>query len=77
MEKKKRDKPGKPVTHPPVRVWETGDVFETYTEAAESTGCSRWGVMRTCEGVQQHSHGFHFVYDWESEGGLDWLLANG
>ena len=33
--------------------------------------------MRTCEGVQKHSHGFHFVYDWESDAGLEWLLNNG
>lgn len=58
----KRPRPGKPPTHPKVLVWETGEVFDTFTEAGDSVGCTRWGVMRCCEGVQDHSHGFHFMY---------------
>ena len=68
---KKRLKPGKPPVHPPVTVWETGETFETFTEAGDSVGCTRWGVMRCCEGVQDHSHGFHFYYEPDADG-FDW-----
>lgn len=47
-----RSRPGKPPDHPPVKVWETGQIFETYSEAGESVGCTRWGVMRCCKGVR-------------------------
>lgn len=59
MEKKK---PGRPVSHPPVLVVETGMIFPTFTEAAESIGGSRWGVMRCCERVQKNHHGKKFRY---------------
>lgn len=58
-EAKKR---GRPVNHPPVLVRETGLVFPTFTEAAMSVGCTRWGVMRCCERVQKDTHGYHFNY---------------
>ena len=67
-----RSRAGKPPDHPPVKVWETGQIFETYSEAGESVGCTRWGVMRCCKGVQDNSHGFHFLYDPDAEGFEDW-----
>lgn len=60
------NKRGRPVTHPEIVHEETGKVFTTYTEAAESIGGSRHGVRRCCEGTQKHHHGNHF-HHW----GLD------
>ena len=67
----KRDRPGRPPDHPPVCVFETGETYETYLEAAESVGCSRWGVMRCCKGVQAATRGFHFYFDMDASS--DWI----
>ncbi len=61
-QRQKRPGPGRPPEHEPVVVWETGNVYETYTEAAQATGCSRWGVMRCCTGMQSDTHGYHFCF---------------
>lgn len=55
-------KRGKPVTHPPILCVETGKVYDTYTEAAKDIGGSRFGVMKTLNWGQRHTHGFHFKY---------------
>jgi hypothetical protein len=55
-------KPGRPVTHPPVKNIETGEVYETYTDAAKAVGGDRHGVRRVSEGTQTHHHGFHFEF---------------
>lgn len=68
---KKRNRPGKPPMHPPVTCHETGKTFPTYTEAADDVGCTRWGVMRCCTGLQQNSHNYHFYFDPSAEG--DWI----
>jgi hypothetical protein len=56
------DKPGKPVTHKPVMHVETGKIFKTYSEAAESVNGNRWGVRYTAMGIQHTHMGQHFVY---------------
>lgn len=68
--KEKKAKPGKPIMHAPVTCHETGKTFATYTEAAADVGCTRWGVMRCCTGLQPHSHGYHFYFDKTDN--LDW-----
>lgn len=55
-------KPGKPVNHAPVILLETGEVFDTFTEAAKAIGGSRQGVRRVANGTQSHHKGRHFVY---------------
>lgn len=67
----KRNRPGKPPMHPPVTCHETGKTFATYTEAAADVGCTRFGVMRCCIGLQQNSHNYHFYFDPSAEG--DWI----
>lgn len=59
MEKRR---PGKPVVHPNVLWMETGEVFKTYTEAAEAVGGSRFGVMRVCNGRYKTHQGQHFMH---------------
>lgn len=56
------DKPGKPVTHKPVRHIETGEIYKTYSEAAKAVGGNRWGVRYTAMGVQSVHKGQHFEY---------------
>ena len=53
---------GKPVTHPPVRHIETGNVYDTYIEAAKAVGGNRWGVRYTAIGIQRSHKGQHFEY---------------
>lgn len=62
-------KPGKPVTHPPVRNCETGETFETYTEAGEAVNGDRHGVRRCAEGTQRHHHDYHFEFVQEGDDG--------
>ena len=57
-----RDKPGKPPAHYPVMNLETGDIFETYTEAALAIGGDRTNVKRVAYGVQSHHRGYHFIF---------------
>lgn len=59
---KKYDKPGKPVTHPPVVHVETGNVYDTYTDAAKAIGGNRWGVCYTAMHIQKAHQGQHFEY---------------
>lgn len=60
----------KACTHPPIYCAETGKIYWSYVAAAEDTGCSRWGVRRVCEGVQEETRGFHFWYDDQFAEGL-------
>lgn len=62
MRKKLYDQPGKPVTHLPVMHVETGNVYQTYTEAANAIGGNRWGVRYTAMHIQRNHKGQHFVY---------------
>ena len=55
-------KPGKPPTHLAVRCKETGDIFETYTDAAKAIGGDRTNVKRVACGVQSHHKGYHFEF---------------
>ena len=55
-------KRGKPVTHPRIRCIETGETYDTYKDAGEAIGGSRFGVRKVCEGTQSHHHGRH--YEW-------------
>lgn len=55
-------KPGRPPTHLAVRNVETGDIFETYTEAAKAIGGDRTNVKRVAYGVQSHHKGYHFEF---------------
>ena len=52
--------PGKPPAHPPVVVVETGEIFDTFKEAAEAIGGDRSNVRRVAYGVQSHHKGYHF-----------------
>ena len=55
-------RPGKPVNHPPVIVKETGEEYDTYTEAAEAIGGDRFGVRKCAEGTQAHNNGYHIEF---------------
>lgn len=55
-------KPGKPLQHPPVLNVETGDIFETYTEAAKSINGDRTNVRRVALGTQSQHKGYHFIF---------------
>lgn len=62
--KKKR---GKPIRHPKILDLTTQTIYNTYTEAANAVGGSRYGVMRCCEGLQTHHKGHIFVYYVENK----------
>lgn len=64
MEKRKR---GKPIRHPKIVDLTTSTVYDTYTEAAEAVGGSRFGVMRCCEDLQRYHKGHVFVFYVESK----------
>lgn len=55
-------KPGRPVTHPPVKCLDTGFVTKTYTEMAKHVGGDRVNIMRCCTGLQKKHHGFRFEH---------------
>lgn len=55
-------KRGKPVTHPKILRTDTGEIFETYTEAGDSVGGSRYGVMKCCYRIQRSHKGKKFVF---------------
>ena len=64
MEKRKR---GKPIKHPKILDLTTQTIYNTYTEAANAVGGSRFGVMRCCEGLQEHHRGHIFVFYYKTE----------
>lgn len=55
-------RPGKPPDHPKVRNIETGEIFDTYTEAAKAIGGDRSNVKRVAYGIQSHHRGYHFEF---------------
>lgn len=59
---KSKRKPGRPVTHPPVKCLDDGYVTKTYTEMAKHIGGDRVNVMRCCTGLQKKHHGFRFEH---------------
>lgn len=59
MGSKKR---GKPVTHPKIVRKDTGEVFDTFTEAGDSVGGSRFGVMKCCYKIQHKHKGREFEF---------------
>lgn len=64
MTMKKR---GKPINHPQIVDLNTQKIYNTYTEAANDVGGSRFGVMRCCEGYQSHHKGHIFVFYVENK----------
>lgn len=56
-----KKKPGRPPTHPPVVILETGEVFDTFKEAAAAVGGDGANVRRVVYGVQSHHKGYHFA----------------
>ena len=59
---KEKKKPGKPVTHPPVKHVESGMIFKTYKEAAEFVNGSPNNVYHVAIGIQSHHKGQHFIF---------------
>ena len=55
-------RPGKPPNHPPIVVLETGEIFDTFKEAADSIGGDGSNVRRVAYGVQSHHKGYHFCF---------------
>lgn len=55
-------KPGRPPTHNPIKNVETGDIFETYTEAAKAIDGDRTNVRRVASGTQSQHKGYHFIF---------------
>lgn len=55
-----KKRPGRPPNHPPVMNLETGEIFETFKEAADAIGGDRANVRRVAYGVQSHHLGYHF-----------------
>ena len=60
--KRLRQRPGRPVDHDPVILIETGEVFETFTEAAKAIDGDRSGVRRVAQGTQSHHKSYHFIF---------------
>ena len=60
-------KRGKPIRHPKIVDLTTSTIYDTYTEAAEAVGGSRFGVMRCCEGLQRYHKGHVFVFYVETK----------
>ena len=62
--KKRYDRRGRPVNHPPVMVNETGEVFESYEDVAKAIGGSRSGVQAClCGSGNRKKHmGFTFKF---------------
>ena len=55
-----KQRPGKPPDHPKIILIETGEIFDTFTEAAEAIGGDRTNVRRVACGLQSHHKGYHF-----------------
>lgn len=58
----KHIKAGRPPEHPPVMLVETGEIFETYTEAAKAIKGDRTNVRRVAMGTQAHHKGHRFIF---------------
>ena len=55
-------KPGKPPNHPPIVLVETGEVFDTFKDAANAIGGDKANVRRVVYGVQASYRGYHFKF---------------
>ena len=55
-------KPGRPPEHQPILLVETGDIFQTYTEAAKAINGDRTNVRRVASGTQSQHKGYHFIF---------------
>ncbi len=55
-------KPGKPPAHPPIVLVETGEIFDTFKEAADAIGGDKTNVRRVVYGIQASYKGYHFQF---------------
>ena len=46
----KREKPGRPINHPPIRIVETGEVYLSYQEAAAAIGGNKGAICNIMQG---------------------------
>ena len=46
----------------PVRIVETGEVFESIAECARRIGCDQSAISHCLAGIQSTCHGYHFEY---------------
>ena len=55
-------KPGKPPNHPKIVLVETGEIFDTFKEAADAIGGDKANVRRVARGIQESYRGYHFKF---------------
>lgn len=60
--KKKYDKPGFPVNHPPVRIVELDEVYKTYDQVASRIGGQKGNIYLCLIGDRTSHKGFTFEY---------------
>lgn len=46
----------------PVRVLETGQIYNSVAECACALGCARSAISRCCNGYAKQHHGYHFAF---------------
>lgn len=56
------NKKGRPPGHKPIMHKESGNVYDTYSEAARAINGNRWGVRYTAMGIQSSHKGQHFIF---------------
>ena len=55
----------------PIRCVETGEIFQSITEAARSVDVSESAIGHVVTGKREKSGGFHWEYYHENEGSID------
>lgn len=61
MSRKKRyDRKGRPCNHPKILIIETGEVVNSYNDAAKKVGGNRGNVYLCLIGMRRNVNGYHF-----------------
>ena len=52
---------GRAIRHPRILDLNTGDLYDTYVEAADAIGGTHDGVYRVCMGTRDNHHGHRYI----------------
>lgn len=62
MVDKKNKRRGRHIEHKPIKIIETGEIFETYSDAAKSINGHKGDILLCLRGLRRRHKGYSFMY---------------
>lgn len=59
---KRKNRPGRPINHPPIKINETGEIYDSYSDAAKAINGHKGDILLCLRGHRLTHKGFTFSY---------------